>query len=467
MIFMMPLPGSSHTNHDRNNCDKRSKFDNLPMTIEAIILAGGKGTRLSSVVSDRPKPMAIVAGRPFVEWLVLQLRSQGVHHIVFCTGHLADQIKTHFGNGARWGLEISYSHEHAPLGTGGAARLAIDQTNSPNVLLLNGDSYCKFNLVELRQAAEIHSNACVMTVSKVPDASRFGSVVVAERGIVQSFIEKGATNGPGCINSGVYLISRSILMALPKNQPISLERDVFPTLINNGLVAQSSTGTFLDIGTPESYQIASSYLESEFKSLINMPGLASDAQRARAQTHLRETAKLMSQLAESDRTDLLGAAALMVDCFRAGRKILLCGNGGSAADCQHFATELTSCLTQDFKRPGLPAIALTTDTSFITAYANDFGFDGIFERQLRTLGAAGDVLIGISTSGNSRNVIAAVTAARQLGIKTIGLLGLGGVLTNMVDLAVVVPSNSTQIVQEITLAYEHILCDLTERILFL
>lgn len=182
--------------------------------------------------------------------------------------------------------------------------------------------------------------------------------------------------------------------------------------------------------------------------------------------YLHESARIKLRTAEECSGAISRAATLLVDCFRQGGKVLLCGNGGSAADCQHMAAEFVSLLRQDQPRPALPAIALTTDTSFLTARANDFGFDEVFSRQLEALGRAGDVLIGISTSGNSRNVIRAVQAARPRGVRTIGLLGQGGALTGLVDAAVVVPSTDTQHVQEAMLAIEHILCELTERQLF-
>jgi phosphoheptose isomerase len=163
---------------------------------------------------------------------------------------------------------------------------------------------------------------------------------------------------------------------------------------------------------------------------------------------------------------ILAAADLIASAFRAGSKLLLCGNGGSAADSQHMAAEFVSLLTKDFQRPGLPAIALTTDTSFLTAFANDLGFEGIFERQVRALGKPGDVLIGISTSGSSPNVRRAVEAAREMGIRTIGLVGEGGQLADLVDCPVVVPSRYTQHVQESLLPVEHTICHLVEDALF-
>jgi D-sedoheptulose 7-phosphate isomerase len=163
---------------------------------------------------------------------------------------------------------------------------------------------------------------------------------------------------------------------------------------------------------------------------------------------------------------LLAAADLIAAAFRAGGKALLCGNGGSAADSQHMAAELVGRLNRDCARPGLPAIALTTDTSCLTAVANDIGFEDVFARQVQALGRPGDVLIGISTSGDSANVIRAMEAARAAGMPTIALTGTRGSLAGLATVAVSVPSASVHHIQEAHLAAEHIVCDLVERALF-
>ena len=162
---------------------------------------------------------------------------------------------------------------------------------------------------------------------------------------------------------------------------------------------------------------------------------------------------------------LLAVAAALIRCFRSGGKLLLFGNGGSAADAQHMATELVGRF--QLERPGLPAIALTTDSSALTAIANDFGFDRVFERQVEALGRPGDVAIAISTSGASPNVLAGVEAARAQQMTTVGLVGQGpSPLEERVDLAVVVPSQQGQRIQEAQLAIEHALCASVEEALF-
>jgi phosphoheptose isomerase len=184
------------------------------------------------------------------------------------------------------------------------------------------------------------------------------------------------------------------------------------------------------------------------------------------ENHLLQSAEIKRQTAASCAGSIAKAADLIAKVYLSGRKLLLCGNGGSAADCQHMAAEFVSRLSKDLDRRALPAIALTTDTSFLTAFSNDCGFEGIFERQVEALGSAGDVLIGISTSGNSSNVLRAIEAARKKDMHTITLTGNGGRLSAMADIAIAVPSSDTQYIQEAHLAVEHIVCELVEFVLF-
>ncbi len=161
------------------------------------------------------------------------------------------------------------------------------------------------------------------------------------------------------------------------------------------------------------------------------------------------------------------AAELIAAAFEKGGKLLLCGNGGSAADCQHMAAEFVSKLRKtDNPRRALPALALTTDTSFLTAYANDVGVENIFSRQIEALGKSEDVLIAISTSGDSPNILRAVEAAREAGLKTIALTGNGGRLGAMADVSITVPSTTVAHIQEAHLVIEHIICELVEDLTF-
>jgi phosphoheptose isomerase len=185
-----------------------------------------------------------------------------------------------------------------------------------------------------------------------------------------------------------------------------------------------------------------------------------------ARAKLIASARVKQEAAEQCGEAIVAAASLIGDAFRRGNKLLLCGNGGSAADCQHMAAEFMSRLTKEFDRAALPAVALTTDSSFLTAFANDCGYEGVFARQVEGLGQTGDVLLGISTSGNSGNVVKAFEMAKRKGMLLIALCGSGGSLPGIADTAVCVPSRDTQHIQECHLAIEHIICELVEQDLF-
>ncbi len=187
----------------------------------------------------------------------------------------------------------------------------------------------------------------------------------------------------------------------------------------------------------------------------------------RVREYLLETSRTAARTAEACSEQILGATAAIVESLRGGGKILLCGNGGSAGDAQHLATEFVSTLTLDRRRDAIAAIALTTDTSLLTAVANDFGFDGVFERQVEALGREGDVLVGISTSGNSENVVRAFARARATGIRTIALTGqASGRLGGLADIQITVPSSETSHIQEAHIAVGQLIAFLVEDELF-
>src|SRR5205809_79555 len=176
---------------------------------------------------------------------------------------------------------------------------------------------------------------------------------------------------------------------------------------------------------------------------------------------LREGAELRIVVARDCSTAIFEAAGLIIMCLRAGGKLLFFGNGGSAADAQHLAAEFVGRFV--LERAGLPAIALTTDSSILTAVGNDYGFDQIFARQVQALGRAGDVAVAISTSGNSSNVLEGVKAAKNERLKTVGLCGRdGGALAKQADVAITIASTSTARIQECHIAVGHLLCELVD-----
>ena len=226
--------------------------------ITGAILAGGFGTRLRPVLSATPKVLAPVGGRPFLTYLLDQLIAAGVRRVVLCTGYLAEQVQSTLGQ--RYGeLELVYSRESEPVGTAGALRLALPCLNSDPVLVMNGDSWCDLDLPAFlswhRQKEAIASLGLV----HLPDTARFGRVSFDGNGGILSFGEK-ASAGAGWINAGVYLLSQSLLQTIPAQRSVSMEYEIFPRLIGNGLFGYAEGNRFLDIGTPESYAEAENVL---------------------------------------------------------------------------------------------------------------------------------------------------------------------------------------------------------------
>lgn len=178
---------------------------------------------------------------------------------------------------------------------------------------------------------------------------------------------------------------------------------------------------------------------------------------------LNESSRTKINILNDCMDDILKAADLLSNAFRDGKKLLLCGNGGSAADCQHIATELVIRLSHNIDRPALPAISLTTDSSNLTAGANDIGYENVFMRSVQGLGNEGDILLAISTSGNSQNIVKAAETAKSKKMKTIGFLGgTGGKLKPLVDLSIIIPSSNVQRIQEGHITVAHIICELVE-----
>jgi NDP-sugar pyrophosphorylase family protein len=224
----------------------------------ALILAGGLGTRLSSVLADRPKVLAPIATRPFLDILIEQLLSRGVRHFVLLLGNRADQVISHVKNqGGAWpaDVDVAFSVEASPLGTGGAVKLA-ERFCTGAFLLLNGDTYFDLDMAALLRTHHDTQALITMAAAEVSDADRYGRLEVSDDGWVRRFREKDTSAGPGLINAGVYLMSPAVLGHIPAGRAVSLESEVFPALLKGGqrIAVSAQQGTFFDIGTPSSYR---------------------------------------------------------------------------------------------------------------------------------------------------------------------------------------------------------------------
>ncbi len=243
------------------------------MVPDAVILAGGLATRLGDLAAATPKCLMPVAGRPFVDHLLWDLRRHGVRRVVFAVGRLGEQVESHVGDGSAFGLQAVYSREESAMGTGGALALAAEHVTTDEALVLNGDSLFDVNYLDLAvrlRSAAAGSARAVIALREVEDASRYGSVRVAGGGdaadgdrravaaptaCVAAFDEKGVS-GPGLVSGGVYCVQSSLLRSLPR-EPHSLETEVFPRLVVEGeLYGAVYDGLFIDIGVPDSLELA-------------------------------------------------------------------------------------------------------------------------------------------------------------------------------------------------------------------
>ena len=234
--------------------------------LELLILAGGFGTRLRPVVSDVPKPLAPVNGRPYLSYLLQYLNQRGMFHAVISVGYMAETVEQRLGTCCE-GISLDYSREDRPLGTGGAVALALKRIRAPHLMILNGDSFIAFDPAQLYAGFLAHhpERNGVILGAGTKDVSRYGALDVASDGCLRKFLEKGHS-GPGLINAGVYLFSSEMLKnTLPRTTTFSLEKDYFPDLAaGKRLFVSVTNAELLDIGTPESFEYAQQFfLEKE------------------------------------------------------------------------------------------------------------------------------------------------------------------------------------------------------------
>jgi NDP-sugar pyrophosphorylase family protein len=228
--------------------------------IPVAILAGGLGTRLRPAIGERAKVVAPVEGRPWVAFLLDQLAAAGFRDVVLCTGFRSDEVEAALG--VRHGpLALRYSRETAPLGTAGALRLALPLLDAPELLVMNGDSFCELDFAAAWAWHRARVSQATLVAVEVDDASRYGRVEIDAEDRVRRFSEKQDGSGAGWINAGIYLLARARVAAIEPARALSLERDVLPGWTGAGLHAYRTRGRFIDIGTPGAYSAASRFVQ--------------------------------------------------------------------------------------------------------------------------------------------------------------------------------------------------------------
>ncbi len=226
---------------------------------DVIVLCGGKGTRLSSVVSDKPKPLAEIEGRAFLDILLQNIFEQGATRVILAVGHMKEKIMERYANDAR----ISFSTEDAPLGTGGALLKAMELVTTEHCIAMNGDAYCDADIKSLYREHITRNALASFALAQMDDISEYGSVRIDEYGKILAFEEKLPEKRAGLVNAGIYAFDKKIKNFVPEQNNFSLERDVFPMILNQICYGHVIQGEVLDIGTPERYATAKEKLSNK------------------------------------------------------------------------------------------------------------------------------------------------------------------------------------------------------------
>lgn len=221
--------------------------------MQAVLLAGGLGTRLRSVVNDRPKPMALIGDKPFMEYVVHELSRYGIDEIIFAVGYKGSMVEEYFGDGSRFGVKVSYAYEEELLGTAGAIKNAGRLVTEDSFFVLNADTFYQMDYGRLLRVKEENALEMALVLREVPDISRYGAATLSGA-MLTGFNEKVQKSCPGTINGGVYLMNRALLETIPTGK-VSLENEMIPLWMKEGrqLGGFVNDGYFIDIGIPEDY----------------------------------------------------------------------------------------------------------------------------------------------------------------------------------------------------------------------
>jgi mannose-1-phosphate guanylyltransferase len=227
----------------------------MTRNIDAVVLVGGRGTRLRPLTLSAPKPMLPTAGVPFLTHLFSRIKQAGIEHIVLGTAYQAEVFEKHFGDGAEWGLDIDYVVEEVPLGTGGAIRNVADKLHHDTALIFNGDILSGVDLNALVARHRAASAEVTLHLTRVPDPRMFGCVCTDERDRVTAFLEKDPHPVTDQINAGTYVFTRSVVEAIPSGRPVSVERETFPGLLSDGalMIGHLDSTYWRDLGQPADF----------------------------------------------------------------------------------------------------------------------------------------------------------------------------------------------------------------------
>jgi len=454
--------------------------------MKAMILAAGEGTHLRPLTEHCPKPMLPVGGRPLLEYLLKLLCSHGVREVAINLHHRPEAVTSHLGDGSRLGMKIVYSHEERLLGTAGALRRMASFLDDTFIVLC-GDLLTDADFTSLAGFHRWRGAVATTALHRVEEPGRAGLVDAAPDGRILRFEEKPPRSRrfTNLACAGIYVFEPSVLNEIPERCPSDLGHDLFPCLINKGLPVYGleGVGQVLDIGSPERYALAQVMLPSlalnggngrcqgaviPFPTRLRVPsaprgpepGAGRDGARGVINDFLAEARAVLERV---DPSDVELAVSLLVGAHRRQGAVFAVGNGGSAATASHLASDLARS-TQQNGGPPLRAFSLSDNVPQLTAWANDACYEESFAAQLRAYARPGDVLVAVSASGNSPNILAAAKEARNMGLAVIALTGFGGGrLKGLADAALVIDSYEYGQVEGAHLVLVHLLSKIVVR----
>lgn len=451
--------------------------------MQAVIMAGGKGTRLSSITKDKiPKPMVPVAGKPLLLWQVEELKRNGLTNLILIVGHLGQHIEDYFGDGAAYGVHISYIREQMPLGTAGAFYELKNMLDGPYFLLVFGDVCFSIDIHRMEAFHRKHQSKATLFVH--PNGHPYDSDLVIlnqDNKILRFDSKKNARSGwyENCVNAGFYILDADICGLVQKDTKTDLEKEILAPLAeqNAAVYGYRSSEYIKDIGTAERiWQTEADIADGSF--LQGCPGqgreyvfldgnkavnvykesVVSGGNMADYTKEIREYINLEREvLSRLDVCAVNDAVNLIMKAYEAEKNIYIFGNGGSAATASHYQNDFNKGISE-YTGKKFRFVCLNDNIATVMAIANDIGFEEVFRFQLDNRLAEGDLIIAISGSGNSENVIRAAEYAKEQGNQVIGLCGYdGGRLKKIADVALHADVDSMQVTEDVHMVLDHLM----------
>lgn len=425
--------------------------------MQAVIMAGGKGTRLVSVTKDEiPKPMVRIAGKPLLLWQIEELKRNGIFDVVLVIGHLGQNIVDYFKDGQAYGVNISYIREETPLGTAGALAYFKEMLTEPYFLLVFGDVFFSVDISRMERYHNEKQALATLLVHPNTHPHDSDLVVLDEKNKVVRIVSKHDKRDEpleNCVNAGFYLLGKNILDGIKRNEKTDLEKEVLMPLIakQEAVYGYRSPEYVKDIGTQERIAQVEREVLQQKTEIRKEKGMDYTAQ-IRAYIDLEK--EVLSSL---DIAAVNQAINLIMEAYEAKKQIYIFGNGGSAATASHYQNDFNKGISEYVEKK-FRFVCLNNNMATVMAIANDIGFAEVFRFQLVNRLEDGDLVIAISGSGNSENVIRAVEYAKQQGNRVIGLCGYdGGKLKGLSDVALHVAVDSMQVTEDVHMVLDHLM----------